>query len=227
MSLQTGTELISLALAFNKITGLYGLLAILTGYGLSGLQLAQFTINVLALVVLGWCIPHIRKQTPLPNLTLAWVYLVDTTVGMAFTALFATSWFLTSAALGDDAPEKGDTEEVDGMASHEAAVSLVLIIALALVRLYCAAVVMSHTSVVLQNHTEAMSRSEEAAGSVDVGNPFAQGTPAGEGWRGKAGRAMASVGQEYWLGPRKDEDWEARMKPKFRGASASEALERP
>ena len=212
MSLQTGTELISLALLFNKLTGLYGLLAILTGYGLSALQLSMYITNVLALGLLAWCIPHIRKQTPLQNLVLAWLYLVDTAISAAFTSLFAANWFLTATPPGDE--EGGTPGTSDWMAPHETAISLVLVIAFTLVRLYFAAVVMSHTSVVLQRHVERPAGVEDNA----RGNPFAPGMPHGEGWKGKAGRALAYVGQEYWLGPQADEDWEAGMKPKFRGA---------
>jgi len=222
-SLQTGTELISSALLFGKAISVFGLLAAVTSHGVSALQLSRHITGVLALLVLVWCIPHIRKQTPLQNLVLAWLYLVDAAVSTAFTALFAASWFLTTTPLGDGRPAAGEGEPTDEMAPRETAVSLTLVVSFTLLRLYFAAVVMSHTSVVLQRHGGAVGGSEDAANGAGVGNPFAPGAPAGEGWRGKAGRALVYVGQDYWLGAREDEDWEARMKPELASMDARSA----
>ena len=71
MSLQTGTELISLALVFNKATGVYGILTLFTGYSLSALQVSAYLGSLFVLATLCVCIPQIRKQSPLHNLALA------------------------------------------------------------------------------------------------------------------------------------------------------------
>lgn len=94
MSLQTGTELVSLALLLNKITGVYGLLAILTGYSISALQLSMYIYSVLCVTSLTFLLPHIRKQTPFQNLALAWLYLLDTAVNTAYTTTFAVAWYM-------------------------------------------------------------------------------------------------------------------------------------
>lgn len=96
--LQMGTELISGVLFFNKLTGAYGLLAILTGFSLSLLQLSAYVYNFGILVLLAICIPHIRRETPLPNLALAWAYTIDTVINAAYTASFAISWYLSLTA---------------------------------------------------------------------------------------------------------------------------------
>ncbi|CAK7568488.1 MAG: hypothetical protein SEPTF4163_006481 [Sporothrix epigloea] len=95
-----GTEIISGILFFNKLTGAYGLLAILTGYSLSFVQLSAYLYNVAVLLLLAICIPHIRRETPLPNLALAWAYTIDTLINTVYTAIFAIRWYvaLNSAA---------------------------------------------------------------------------------------------------------------------------------
>ncbi|OWP02721.1 hypothetical protein B2J93_138 [Marssonina coronariae] len=103
MSLRTGVEMVSLSMIFNKLTGFYGLLAILTGVSLSPLQLSMYIYSVGALVLLAHLTPHIRKQSPFECLALAWFYLFDTVINTAFTSAFAVTWFL--AVSGDNANE--------------------------------------------------------------------------------------------------------------------------
>jgi hypothetical protein len=47
-------------------------------------------------------------------------------------------------------------------------------------------------------------------------NPFADGAPLGDGWRGKLGRVMVKVGEGYWLGGRQDEDWVKGLDGRFK-----------
>ncbi|PYH94922.1 UPF0596 Golgi apparatus membrane protein c [Aspergillus ellipticus CBS 707.79] len=94
MSLQTGASLITLSLLLNKISGLYGLLALLTGYHLSPVQLSMYLYSLLALGLATLLFPHIRKQTPLQCLALAWLYVFDSLINAAYTAAFGVTWFL-------------------------------------------------------------------------------------------------------------------------------------
>ncbi|KAI9883142.1 MAG: hypothetical protein M1823_005090 [Watsoniomyces obsoletus] len=94
MSLRTGTELIALSLLLNKISGIYGLLALLTGVSLSPLQLSMYIYSVLALILTAYLSRHIRKQSPLQNLALAWFYIIDSIINALYTAAFAMTWFL-------------------------------------------------------------------------------------------------------------------------------------
>ncbi|KAL9622713.1 MAG: hypothetical protein Q9160_003023 [Pyrenula sp. 1 TL-2023] len=94
MSLRTGAELITLSLLLNKISGLYGLLAILTGYDLNPLQLSMYIYSLLALALTAFLAPHIRVQSPLQCLALAWFYVLDTVINGVYTATFAVTWFL-------------------------------------------------------------------------------------------------------------------------------------
>ncbi|ROW09800.1 hypothetical protein VMCG_02359 [Cytospora schulzeri] len=198
MSLQTGTEMISLALLINKVTGLYGLLAILTGYALDAVQLSMYIYSVAVLVTLAILIPHIRKQSPFQNLSLAWLYVFDTAANAAYTAAFAAEWYLKSGGNpeGDSAEQATDT-----------AASMVLIVAFTLIRVYLMLVVMSFTRQVMHQYTLGL-----AGDKGEAVQPFAVGSPEGEGWKGKLGRAMVFVGQEYWTGGKEDEEWAPRQR---------------
>lgn len=112
MSLRTGTELITLSLLLNKVSGLYGLLALLTGLHLSPLQLSMYLYSLGALVVTALLAPHIRTQSPFHCLALAYFYILDSVINAAYTAAFAITWFLVislhhSHASGDEAPGAG------------------------------------------------------------------------------------------------------------------------
>jgi hypothetical protein len=123
MTLRTGTEMISLSMIFNKVTGFYGLLAILTGFSLSPLQLVMYLYSLAALILLAFLMPHIRKQTPFQCLALAWVYLIDTIVNTAFTAAFAVTWLLAVSAdkshtgIPSSAPGSGTIDDTAGFTS--------------------------------------------------------------------------------------------------------------
>lgn len=94
MSLRTGTELITLSLLLNKISGFYGLLALLTGFHLSPFQLSMYIYSLIALCVVAYLAPHIRPQSPFHCLALSWVYVLDSVINAAYTAVFGVTWFL-------------------------------------------------------------------------------------------------------------------------------------
>lgn len=97
MSLRTGTELIILTHLLNKTASLYGLLAILTGFHLSPLQFSMYIYSILGLVLTLYLAPHIRKQSPLQCLALAWLYVIDSAVNAAYTVAFGVGWFVVLA----------------------------------------------------------------------------------------------------------------------------------
>ncbi|GAB1316756.1 hypothetical protein MFIFM68171_06966 [Madurella fahalii] len=226
MSLQTGTELISLALVFNKATGLYGVLTLLTGYSLSALQVSAYLGSVFVLAVLAFCIPHIRSQSPLHNLVLAWVYALDTVISAAYTAAFATSWYHTViheprgrasaeevAGSLDDGHVQRDVNQAAQIRAaggvQDIAASMVLVVAFTLIRGYFSFVIMSFARMVLLRFVdERMGETERDNPTGVAPDPFAVGAPLGDGWKGRLGRCMVSVGRGYWLGgKREDEEW--------------------
>lgn len=98
LSLRTATELITLTLLVNKVTGLYGILAIFTGYHLNPLQLSHYIYSLVILVLVAWLAPAIQKpDQPLKNIALAWIYAIDTVVNSVYVTLFGAGWFVVLA----------------------------------------------------------------------------------------------------------------------------------
>ncbi|TEA19411.1 Inositol phoshorylceramide synthase regulatory subunit kei1 [Colletotrichum sidae] len=235
IGLQTGTEVISLILLFNRLTGLYGLLAILTGYELSVTQLSMYFYSLGVVVCLAMCFPHVRKQSPFEVLGLAWLYIVDTLLNVGYTTFFAVMWYLNSSALekhpgsagvpagaeiAEDALANGApvVPDVPKTTKHigpqESWMSLGLIVSVTVIRIYFALVVMSFAQNVLQRFNE-MGWEEEGRKKGPDG-PFSQGEPEGEGYRGRVGRVMLALGRGYWLVERPQEEWASAVSAKFR-----------
>ncbi|KAJ9613207.1 hypothetical protein H2200_003148 [Cladophialophora chaetospira] len=97
MTLSTGASLITLSMLVNKLAGLYGILALFTGYHLSPFQLSMYIYSTFALILTVYLARHIRKQSPLQCLALAWFYVLDSIINSAYTAVFAATWFLVLA----------------------------------------------------------------------------------------------------------------------------------
>lgn len=278
MSLQTGASLITLSLLLNKISGLYGLLALLTGYHLSPVQLSMYIYSLIALGLTAFLFPHIRKQSPLQCLALAWLYLIDSVINAAYTAAFGVSWFLVVSQRYDNAPASGpgsDTMEDtagftnpkynfsldggltpgegavaaaypasasagssggnaggthsagNGVMQPESLQSIAFICCLWTIRVYFIFVMMAFARQTLRQHLTSSSprhaqlpthsRNTSIASIADIDrDPFHPRTPEGQGWQGKLGRAMISVGRSYWLGEDEDSSWMSGLGRKFR-----------
>ncbi|PON21292.1 hypothetical protein TGAM01_v209883 [Trichoderma gamsii] len=239
ISLQTGTELISLALVFNKVTGVYGLLAILTGFQLSLFQLTTYIYCIGILGTLVYLIPHIRKQTAFECLALAWLYVIDTAINCASTFAFGMDWYFANAALATGSGVKPSSlpdivaEGMEGLrretAMHgdavpqETAASMILITGLTLIRVYFSLVVMNYARQVLQKYMQLMIL--EGPGVDDHVGPFATDLPDGEGRRGQLGRTMVSFGRNYWMDYSEAGEWTvggSSRKPSSTGTLAGE-----
>ncbi|GAM88541.1 hypothetical protein ANO11243_065740 [Dothideomycetidae sp. 11243] len=109
VSLLTATEFVTIALLINKVEGVYGILALFTGYHLSALQLSMYLYSIFVFGLVCYLGSHIRRQSPLQNLALAWVYIFDTLINAAYTALFGLSWFILLAQhLNPSSPDSKD-----------------------------------------------------------------------------------------------------------------------
>jgi inositol phosphorylceramide synthase regulatory subunit len=277
MSLSTGATLITLSLLMNKLSGLYGILALLTGYNLSSLQLSMYIYSIGALTLTVYLAPHIRTQTPLQCLALAWFYVLDSVINAAYTGVFAMTWFLVlmqhnaGAAQGDKkgpgagtidntsgftnpevnashvevvapSPDKGSVQDAvkavpatsaagsDGTGSVAGAVlstesmnSIGIIIALWTVRLYFCVIMLGWARVVVRKHIASQNAAKAStnytAASKDATmseNPFDESKPEGQGYGGKLGRFLISIGRSYWLGKDEDDSWMYGTGMKFR-----------
>lgn len=76
------------------MSGLYGILALLTGYHLSPFQLSMYIYSIIALALTVLLSRHIKTGSPFHCLALAWLYVVDSVINAAYTTAFAVTWFL-------------------------------------------------------------------------------------------------------------------------------------
>ncbi|KAK4539391.1 hypothetical protein LTR36_010992 [Oleoguttula mirabilis] len=139
ISLRTATEFIAFTLAINKVTGLYGILALLTGYHLNPLQLSHYIYSLAVLALVCYLSPAIRQRDGdgvLKTLALAWLYVLDSVVNSVYTSLFGTGWFLILAQhlnegtpVTGGVPGAGTMNATAGFTSPEHSVSQVDVIA--------------------------------------------------------------------------------------------------
>jgi inositol phosphorylceramide synthase regulatory subunit len=277
MSLSTGATLITLSLLMNKLSGLYGILALLTGYELSGLQLSMYIYSIFALALTVYLAPHIKTQTPLHCLALAWFYVLDSVINAAYTGVFAMTWFLVlmqhgagkgkgektgiGGAVGTVDNTSGFTQpevnasrvdldheqDVVGVVesekpagqgpgtvagavlSTESMNSIGIIVALWTVRLYFCVIMLGWARVVIRQHIARGAGKGETsyvAASKDgemSENPFDEGKPEGQGYGGKVGRFLISIGRSYWLGKDEDDAWMYGMN-KFRKSNEGSVM---
>ncbi|MCJ1401957.1 hypothetical protein MMC11_005174 [Xylographa trunciseda] len=121
MSLRTGASLATLTLLFNKVFALYGLLALLTGFHLSPVQLSMYIYSLFVLALAAYVAPYIRTQSPFHCLALAWVYVIDTVVNAAYTVVFAVTWFLVLAHHQSQSPLQDGALGVGGATINDTA----------------------------------------------------------------------------------------------------------
>jgi hypothetical protein len=107
ISLRTGAEIITFLQLINKVSGLYGLLALLTGAQLSGLQLSMYLYSFAALLATLYLYRHIKLQSPFECLLLAHIYALDSVVNALYTAFFGIAWFYVLAAHPEESSALG------------------------------------------------------------------------------------------------------------------------
>jgi hypothetical protein len=287
MSLETGASLITLSLLLNKISGLYGLLALLTGYHLSPVQLSMYLYSLIALGVATVLFPHIRKQSPLQCLALAYLYTFDSLVNAAYTAAFGVTWFLVVSQHYDNGSASGPGSETiaqtagftspkydtsysdetqsgasyyytesaaastarsasDGLGNAvtqpESAQSIFFICMLWAMRFYFVFVMLAfarqtlrlyvalprHTSLPTHSRNTSMASMGSVGSVADIDRePFSPYSPDGQGWKGKLGRAMISIGRSYWMGEDDDGIWMVNIGRKFQNRNENTELPGP
>ena len=80
MSLRTGAEIITFLQVINKVSGLYGLLALLTGANINGWPLSMYLYSTTILLATVFLYKHIRLQSPFETLLLAHLYALDSVI---------------------------------------------------------------------------------------------------------------------------------------------------
>jgi hypothetical protein len=123
VSLRTAAEFITFTLLINRVTGLFGILALFTGYHLNALQLSSYIYSLVILGLVIWLAPAIRNpRDPLRNIALAWLYVIDTVINTTYTVLFALGWFVLLAQhLNDGVPISSAASKAPGKGTMESA----------------------------------------------------------------------------------------------------------
>lgn len=131
MSLRTGAEIITFLQVINKVSGIYGLLALITGANIDGWQLSMYLYSTIALIATVFLYRHIRLQSPFETLLLAHLYALDSVINALYTTFFGIAWFYTLAAQpGDSAvPGSHGISENSGFTSPKFNVSKVDVVA--------------------------------------------------------------------------------------------------
>jgi len=93
LDLKTGVTVTLLFVLLNKVAGVYGLIAVLTGAGGSFAQLSLYVYSAVALVALGWGLNAVKKEDPKQTLYFAHLFFADHILSTAWTVFFAVTWW--------------------------------------------------------------------------------------------------------------------------------------
>ncbi|KAJ6456154.1 Inositolphosphorylceramide synthase subunit Kei1-domain-containing protein [Mycena sanguinolenta] len=93
LDLKTGVEIVLLFAVLNKVAGVYGLIAVLTGAGGSFAQLSMYIYSVLGLIALGWGLQVVKAEDARQTLYLAHLYAADYVLSTSWTVYFAVRWW--------------------------------------------------------------------------------------------------------------------------------------
>jgi len=96
LDLKTGVVLALLFALFNKVAGVYGLIAVLTGAGGSVAQLSLYIYSTVALVALAWGLNAVKREDPRSTLYFAHLFFADHILSTSWTIFFAVVWWLYS-----------------------------------------------------------------------------------------------------------------------------------
>jgi len=94
LDLKTGVTLALFFALLNKVAGVYGLIAVLTGAGGSFAQLSMYIYSVLALVALAWGLRAVKEEDPKQTLYFAHLFFADHVLSTAWTVFFAVVWWV-------------------------------------------------------------------------------------------------------------------------------------
>ncbi|GJE91234.1 hypothetical protein PsYK624_073830 [Phanerochaete sordida] len=78
----------------NKVAGVYGLISVLTGAGVTAAQLSLYIYSVLGLVAFAWGLKAVGQEDPKNTLYFAHVFFADHIIGTAWTVFFAVVWWV-------------------------------------------------------------------------------------------------------------------------------------
>jgi len=94
IDIKTGV-VVALAFAMiNKVAGVYGLIAVLTGAGGSAAQLSLYIYSCIALAAFVWGLRAVTQEDPKYTLYFAHLFAADHVLNTAWTVFFAVMWWM-------------------------------------------------------------------------------------------------------------------------------------
>ncbi|CAL1715245.1 unnamed protein product [Somion occarium] len=94
LDIKLGVTIALLFALLNKVAGVYGLIAVLTGAGGSAAQLSLYIYSVIGLIALAWGLRAITHEDPKHTLYFAHVFFADHVLSTAWTVFFAVLWWV-------------------------------------------------------------------------------------------------------------------------------------
>ncbi|KIY43076.1 DUF1753-domain-containing protein [Fistulina hepatica ATCC 64428] len=166
LDLKTGVVVALLFALVNKVAGIYGLIAVLTGAGGSFAQLSLYIYSALGLIALTWGLKSVQAEDPKHTLYFAHLFFADHVLSTSWTVFFAVLWWVynphdgkrqvnspAQQAMMDMAPSHGppltDEERAEAARAiwnHEKGTAMAIIILSWLIKFYFAAVLYSYAS---------------------------------------------------------------------------------
>ncbi|KAL0067247.1 hypothetical protein AAF712_005817 [Marasmius tenuissimus] len=93
LDLKTAVSVALFFAIFNKVAGVYGLIAVATGAGGSFSQLSLYIYSVVALVALVWGVQAVKEEDPKKTLYFAHLFFADHIFSTSWTVYFAVLWW--------------------------------------------------------------------------------------------------------------------------------------
>ncbi|KAJ6544726.1 Inositolphosphorylceramide synthase subunit Kei1-domain-containing protein [Mycena sp. CBHHK59/15] len=93
LDLKTGVTIALLFALLNKVAGVYGLIAVLTGAGGSFAQLSLYIYSVAGLIALGWGLNVVKAEDARQTLYFAHLFCADYILSTAWTVFFGVTWW--------------------------------------------------------------------------------------------------------------------------------------
>ncbi|KAG9223812.1 hypothetical protein CCMSSC00406_0004847 [Pleurotus cornucopiae] len=94
LDIKTGVTIALLFALFNKVTGVYGLIAVVTGAGGSFAQLSLYIYSAIALGGLVWGLNAIKQEDAKNTLYFAHFFFIDHIFSTIWTVFFAVAWWI-------------------------------------------------------------------------------------------------------------------------------------
>ncbi|KAF8661378.1 hypothetical protein AX16_001471 [Volvariella volvacea WC 439] len=94
LDLKTGVTVALIFALLNKVAGVYGLIAVLTGAGGSFAQLSLYLYSVVALIALTWGLKAVKEEDPKHTLYFAHFFFADHIFSTSWTVFFAVVWWV-------------------------------------------------------------------------------------------------------------------------------------